>query len=132
MGTEQPAGPGETGRPRVEVLYFDGCPNYRETIALVERISRELGLDPAIRLVNVPDPETAERERFLGSPTVRVAGRDVEPGADSRTEFVLACRIYRTARGLSGQPDESWMRDALRLAPGRDPKPDPGLSPPPS
>lgn len=111
-------GPAERGGagPLVEVLYFDGCPNHPATLALVERLSRELGLDPTVRAVNVADPEAAVRERFLGSPTVRVDGRDIEPGADERTDFVLSCRVYRTERGLAGQPVERWVRDALLRA----------------
>src|SRR5262249_1680208 len=34
------------GGPFVEILYFDGCPNHHPAIALVERISRELGFSP--------------------------------------------------------------------------------------
>ena len=78
---------------RVEILYFDGCPNHEPARALVERVAAEL--------------------RFLGSPTVRVDGRDVEPGAAARHEFVLSCRVYRTEQGLAGQPDEAWIREAL-------------------
>ena len=51
--------------------------------------------------------------RFLGSPTVRVNGRDVEPGADDRDDYVFSCRIYRNQGGVSGQPDERWLRAAL-------------------
>lgn len=97
----------------VEILFFDGCPNHEAARQLVERVTSELGLRPEMRLVEVPDVETAERLRFLGSPTIRVDGRDIEPGADARAEFMLACRVYRTDRGVSGQPDEGWLRDAL-------------------
>jgi hypothetical protein len=99
-------------RPRVEILYFDGCPNHEPARALVERVA-ELHLDPSVDLVEVVDPDSAAELRFLGSPTIRVDGRDVEPGADERHEFVLACRVYRTERGLAGQPDEAWIREAL-------------------
>jgi transposase InsO family protein len=71
----------------VETLHFDGCPNHNATSELVERVSGELALSPEIRQVEVPDPETAERLRFLGSPTVRVDGNDIEPGADARDQF---------------------------------------------
>jgi len=103
----------ETDGPLVEVLYFDGCPNDHASVALVERVASELGIRPQIRLVNVPDAETAAQLRFLGSPTVRVGGRDIEPGADERTEFVLSCRVFRTDTGFSGEPDEQWVRNAL-------------------
>ncbi len=72
-------------RPLVEILYFEGCPNYAQTPALVERIGAELGIEPQITLVDDPDPETAERLRFLGSPIVRVYSADVEPHATRDT-----------------------------------------------
>jgi hypothetical protein len=41
-------------------------------------------------------------------------GHDVEPGADDRDTFTLACRVYRTESGrLSGTPPEQWIRTAL-------------------
>lgn len=100
-------------RPLVEILYFDGCPNHEAARELVDRVSRELGLQPELRLVNVPDEQEARRLRFLGSPTVRVAGRDVDPQAAERDDYVLSCRVYRTDTGFAGQPDERWVRDAL-------------------
>jgi hypothetical protein len=100
-------------RPRVEILYFEGCPNHAPARALVERVASELRIVPEINVVEVPDAEAAPQLRFLGSPTVRVDGRDVEPGAEARGDFVFACRMYRTERGFSGQPDAGWIRDAL-------------------
>jgi hypothetical protein len=100
-------------RPQVEILYFEGCPNRDRARAAVERVAAELRVEPAIELVEVVDRDSATELRFLGSPTVRVDGQDVEPGADERHEFVLSCRVYRTERGLAGQPDDAWIRDAL-------------------
>lgn len=97
----------------VEILSFDGCPNQGAARDLVNRVTDEVGLPADVRLVNVPDADSAIRQRFLGSPTIRVDGRDVEPGADARDRFVLACRVYRTDRGLAGAPDEDWLRRAL-------------------
>lgn len=99
--------------PLVEILYFEGCPNHHPAIALVERVSRELGLDPNLRLVNVPDQEAAQRLRFLGSPTVRVGGHDVDPRTEERDDYALSCRLFQTAAGISGQPEEQWVREAL-------------------
>jgi hypothetical protein len=100
-------------RPQVEILYFEGCPNYEPARALVERLARELDLEPEIELIEVADPEAAVALRFLGSPTVRVEGMDVEPGAEERHDFAFSCRIYRSDGGASEQPEESWVRDAL-------------------
>ena len=100
-------------RPRVQILYFEGCPNHEPARALVEQLATQLGVRPRVELVLVPDAEAAINLRFLGSPTVRVDGRDVEPGAEKRGEFVLSCRLYRGESGLSGRPEERWIRDAL-------------------
>jgi hypothetical protein len=98
---------------RVELLYFDGCPSYEK---LLPRL-RELvaGADPhaEIELRRVESIEAAERERFLGSPTVRVDGADVDPGAPGREDFGLKCRLYRSEEGTSGLPPEEWIRQAL-------------------
>jgi hypothetical protein len=66
-----------------------------------------------VRLVRVADADAVERLRFLGSPTVRVDGVDVEPGAVGRRDFVFSCRVYPTGAGLSGRPDEGRIRIAL-------------------
>jgi len=100
-------------QPRVEILYFEGCPNQEPARALVERLARELRIEPDIEFVEVADPEAVVKLRFLGSPSVRVDGVDVEPGADKRRDFAFSCRLYRSDWGASEQPAESWVRDAL-------------------
>ncbi len=103
-------------RPRVEILYFEGCPNHEPTRALVERVARELGVEPEVEQVWVPHADAASNLGFLGSPTVRVNGRDIEPGAAERDDFVFSCRVYRGEGKLSGQPEAGWIREALREA----------------
>ncbi len=101
------------GWPPVEILYFDGCPNHEGALALVEQVATELGIDPDVRLVEVPDAEAAKRLRFLGSPTIRVDGRDVEPGSEARTDYAMSCRVYRSSDGMAGLPPSDWIRTAL-------------------
>jgi len=105
-------------RPLVEILYFDGCPNHEPALALVERVDRELGTDAEVRLVHVVDQRTAQRLRFLGSPTIRVDGIDIDPQTKQRTDYALSCRVFTTEHGPAGQPDERWIRDALTNAAG--------------
>ena len=78
---------------KIDVLYFDGCPNHQPAVAVAKQIVAELRLDADIEEVEV-GPEDAERLRFLGSPTVQVNGVDVEPSARSRSDFAFACRTY--------------------------------------
>jgi hypothetical protein len=105
---------GANGRAvRVEILAGPDCPNVDMTVALVERVAWEERVPIRVERVTVTSEANARRRRVLGSPTVRVNGRDVEPGAERRTDFAVACRVYRTERGLIGWPDERWLRAAL-------------------
>lgn len=99
--------------PQIEILVVRDCPNAQATRELVERVAGDMGLAPSVEVILVDGAVEAERHRFLGSPTVRVDGRDVEPCADERTDFALSCRIYRTATGVSECPDETWLRTAI-------------------
>ena len=102
--------------PLVEVLTFEGCPHVEPALELVKRVLADSGVGATVRRVDVPDAEAAAAQRFLGSPTIRVNGRDIEPGVTERDQYVLSCRTYRTDSGLKGEPDEQWLREALSAA----------------
>jgi hypothetical protein len=61
----------------------------------------------------VESHEHALQQRFLGSPTVRVNGMDVEPGADARRDYGIKCRLYRTTAGIARVPPRTWILAAL-------------------
>ncbi len=98
---------------KVELLYFDGCPSYERLLPRLSELVAGADPDAQLELRRVESIEAAEREHFLGSPTVRIDGVDIDPGAAERTDFGLKCRLYRTGEGISGLPPEQWIRDAL-------------------
>jgi hypothetical protein len=100
---------------RIEMLYFDGCPNADLLADRVREILTQAGRTDEIHLRTVDSPEAAEHERFLGSPTLRIDGRDVDPGASERRGYALTCRRYATPGGIAGLPAETWIRTALGL-----------------
>ena len=106
-------------RPLIEVLHVQDCPNYPGTLALVQRVLADLGIDAEVRTSLIIDQAAAEQARFAGSPTVRVDGRDVEPGSEGASEISVGCRLYRLEHRLAGQPTKGWVRDALLRAVGR-------------
>jgi hypothetical protein len=97
----------------VEVLYFDGCPNYEALVPHLRELLRNAGGGARIYLRSIPDERAARRERFLGSPTVRVDGHDVEPGASQRNNFGMQCRLYATGDGVRATPLDEWVLTAL-------------------
>jgi hypothetical protein len=86
--------------PLVQVLAFPGCPNRDAAIALAERVCQELGCNAEIQVLDVADQQAAERTRCLGSPTIRIDGRDVEPGAAQRVGYTHSCRLYPGGQSL--------------------------------
>jgi hypothetical protein len=98
------------------VLTVAGCPNRDAAIALVRRVCAQLDSPVEVRVVDIPDQQAAEAARFLGSPTIRVDGRDVEPDADRCVEYICSCRLYRGRHSLRGLPEEAWVRRALQAA----------------
>ena len=99
---------------RVELLYFDGCPSYEALLPALRELLASEGIRDEIEMRKVETIEEAERERFLGSPTVRIDGEDVDPSAPEHDDFGLKCRLYRTGTGLKPVPPEEWIRAALR------------------
>jgi hypothetical protein len=100
----------------VELLWWDGCPSHPEALADLERILHEEGVPADVTRVEIEDDEQARRERFPGSPTIRIDGRDIVPPEDGEP-YSLTCRVYRRRDGrISPVPDPEDVRDAVRRA----------------
>ena len=94
----------------IEVLFFDGCPNHEPTLQLAREVAAELGVDTEVREIEIHNEQDALRHQFLGSPSVRVNGVDIEPGADARTDYAYGCRVYRE----SGVPPREYLVRSLQ------------------
>ena len=75
-----------------------------------------VGLDAGtVEVREVSTSADAEREGFVGSPTIRVEGRDVQP--PNSEPIGLTCRVYRLRDGrISPLPDRLELRQALATA----------------
>lgn len=97
---------------QVELLYFDGCPNW--TVAdgrLREALTSAGHANVAVERHLVETPEEAERVGFTGSPTIRINGSD--PFATGSEQVGLACRVYPTPNGLDGAPTVEQLNEVL-------------------
>jgi hypothetical protein len=102
--------------PRIELLWWQGCPSTERALEILREEVSGLGLEPdAIELTEVRTDADAERTEFVGSPTVRVNGRDVQ--APDGDPVGLTCRVYRLRDGrISPLPDREDLREALARA----------------
>ena len=84
--------------PRVELLWWEGCPSTKKARDVLAEALSAHGLDPsAIEMREIETDADAERERFVGSPTIRVGGVEVAP--EEGEPVGLTCRVYRTRDG---------------------------------
>jgi hypothetical protein len=93
----------------VELLYFEGCPNWRTAEERLIAIQRGLGFKLTRQLVSTP--EDAERLGFRGSPTILING--IDPFASGLEPIGFACRIYQTPAGPAGSPTLDQLLKAL-------------------
>jgi hypothetical protein len=102
---------------RVELLSFGGCPGAEALLPRLRQLIADADLPADVLSVRAVESwQDAERLRFLGSPTVRVNGEDVEPGADHRRDYGMKCRLYRLDGAQLHVPAEAWIRSALHQA----------------
>jgi hypothetical protein len=102
----------------IELLVVADCTHEAPTAQLLRRALDDVGL-PTTRFTTVVviGHEHAEQLRFTGSPTIRIDG--VDPFAEPASLPRLACRVHRTATGLSGTPDLAARRRFLKQAPAQ-------------
>src|SRR5229473_7118800 len=98
---------------KIEVLYFDGCPNHKPTVERVQELLREEGVSAEVLEVNVSDASIAQRVGFLGSPSVRVNGLDVEPETRAARDYGMMCRTYSVDGRREGLPSREMLRQAI-------------------
>jgi hypothetical protein len=108
----------EVAVKHVELLWFQGCPNHETARRLIDEVIGELGIDTVVEPIEVPDEETGNSVQFPGSPTIRVDGRDIEPGFEACEDCTPRCRVYPTRVGLRGLPEREWLVAALSRASG--------------
>jgi hypothetical protein len=98
---------------KIELLFWEGCPSHPEALALLREVLDEHGIDEPIAIREVYTHDEAVELTFPGSPTIRIDGRDVDPGGASAPPS-LTCRVYRFPDGrVSPIPSRQQLEEAL-------------------
>jgi len=105
---------------KIEVLYFDGCPNRAPAVERLREVLKEEGLTVETIEINVTDQATAQAVEFLGSPTIRIDGLDVEASARSSRTYGMTCRTYLNSGKREGVPSRDVIRSAIKEALAKD------------
>ena len=95
----------------IELLYFDDCPSWKNPLDILEESLKNLGIVQKVSLIPVEIQEEAEKNKFTGSPMIRINGVDLFP--TGQTNYTLGFRVYQTPGGYKGWPTEEMVSEKL-------------------
>jgi hypothetical protein len=97
---------------RVSFLYYEDCPSHDLALKRLREVMAEEDTPGEVEVVKVETEEQARELRFVGSPTIRVDGQDIDPPRDS--PYALTCRAYHLEEDrISPLPSKGMIRRAL-------------------
>jgi hypothetical protein len=106
---------------RVELLYWDGDPQYMTARQRLVEVLTEDAFETPIQMVAINSQDDAELLAFIGSPTIRIDGTDIQP--DPSAGAGLRLRSYPADDDLDGPsiepiPGKRLIRRAVERARG--------------
>jgi predicted RNA-binding protein with PIN domain len=99
----------------VDILYNKACGHYPKTIQYVKNVLAEEGIDAVVNEINVATEEQAKQLDFVGSPTIRINGEDIESEAEQQQGHIRgSCRVYNYKGQMYVTPHKEFIRAALK------------------
>jgi len=71
----------------VTIISLEKCSATPPTIALLEDVANEMGITVFLEHIVIKTRDDAVAYRHIGSPTVRINGLDIDPGARGINQF---------------------------------------------
>jgi hypothetical protein len=99
---------------KIDILYFEGCPNQAPAVERVREAVQQEGVSADVVQVEIKNEVSAKARGFLGSPTIRIDGVDIEPSARGAMPIGMSCRCYP-----GKLPSHDLIRTAIREAHAR-------------
>ena len=101
----------------IDFLFYADCPSHETALARLQDVLAEEGLAADIALTEVSSDRQAEALRFVGPPTIRIDGTDIDPAAAEQHDYGLSCRGYRRPDGrITPLPTRELIQAAVRRA----------------
>ncbi len=98
----------------IEILYVADCPHYEPATLEISKALRQEQLSAEVKHIEIRGQDMAEALSFLGSPTIRINGIDIEASARNANGFGMCCRCYRTSEGKKTGPSAALIHAAIR------------------
>lgn len=119
---------------KIQLLYILDCPWCLETKKLLRQSLEELKVEAEVEEILIDSDEKAKKYQFVGSPTIRINGRDIQEKVDKdrclpceelakrpgeATEFVkqechCGCRTFLYKGKQYPYPPKGMIKEAIR------------------
>ncbi len=119
---------------KIQLLYILDCPWCVKTKKLIRESLKELGVKAYIEEVLIDSDKKAEKYRFVGSPTIKINGKDIQDDVKKgqclpceklvkqtkkATEFVkqecrCGCRVYFYKGKQYPYPPKEMIKEAIK------------------
>ena len=96
----------------IDFLYYDDCPHYPEALDVLKEVLSEEHIETDVNMIRVANVDEAQQLKFVGSPTIRINGEDVEPEIEQHTDYHGHCRMYLYRGQLFSWPPKEMLQDA--------------------
>jgi len=98
----------------IAFLYYEDCPSHDIALDRLRQVMAEEGVTAEIEIIKVEAERQAQSLHFIGSPTIRINGQDIDP-PPSDAHYALTCRAYHLEDGrISPLPSPDMIRRTLR------------------
>lgn len=71
----------------IEALLAPGCESRDDTLFMIDKVTNSQCITITLKETTIGSIQEATQARFLGSPSVRVDGRDVEIESEGKTNY---------------------------------------------
>ena len=96
---------------KIDFLYFRDCPNSAPALRRLFEVLSSENIVAEVNEVCIDDAAGARRYRFLGSPSIRIDGDDIDPAVRECRAYGFMCRTYP---GGAGVPPVEMIARAVR------------------
>jgi len=79
------------GHILIEALFAPSCGSRDDTLLMIDTLTRDQSVDQSVTIdfkettiSSIPEAKTA---KFLGSPSIRINGKDIEPESIGKTDY---------------------------------------------
>ncbi|MBI5947452.1 MAG: hypothetical protein HY875_04885 [Chloroflexi bacterium] len=98
---------------KIEFLYSKSTGRGKEAEEALAQAIEATEIAAEVTYTEVADSEDAKHKRFLGSPSIRVNGIDVEYGEREPDEYQAGTRYYNTPQGWKPFPHARLIANTI-------------------